>query len=148
MVTSTLQPVSFFSLWAIKLPRCPSPPLSLSKIWLSLSCSLQTSVTTFSLLRNHLPPLISVLSHLLLVICQCFVLHLCISARTHPQYITLQPFYLHSVCIACRTLLCERQGDSWWCEIKLYLYRTATCAILSMTKTGCTQHRSDAVYSQ
>lgn len=48
--------------------------------------------------KNPLLPLISFLSHLLLVICLCFVLCLFIGAGTQQKYFTSQPFNLHFFC--------------------------------------------------
>lgn len=48
--------------------------------------------------KNPLLPLISFLSHLLLVICLCFVLCLFIGAGTQQKHFTSQPFNLHFFC--------------------------------------------------
>lgn len=53
-------------------------------------CSLHNAVTTFSLRENHPLPLISVLSHLRLVICQRFVPHLFISVTAEQKHTTSQ----------------------------------------------------------
>lgn len=53
-------------------------------------CSLHNAVTTFSLRENPPLPLISVLSHLRLVICQRFVPHLFISVTAEQKHTTSQ----------------------------------------------------------
>lgn len=76
---------------------CLAPSFSHSEIYTSLSSSAPSILLSphSDYKKNPLLPLISFLSHLLLVICLCFVLCLFIGAGTQQKHFTSQPFNLH-----------------------------------------------------
>lgn len=87
---------ALFSLWNCETHKykdfyCLSPSLLLLKIWTSLSSSaLSILLPPHSVYDKILCCLwfFFPLSHLLLVICQCFVCHVFISARAHQNHFT------------------------------------------------------------